>query len=565
MIVDNEPCPECRSRGRDKTGNHLMVFDDGGKHCKRCGHHVHSEGKHKHKAKVMRLKRPTDKVDVAELGHVDYRGIKSRYMKMYDYRVRCDETNGEPMAVYYPLHKDGKPVGHKVRNVTEKKFTIAGDGKGVDLIGMDVNGGKRLCLIVEGENDAAAAKQMIANGANWYDNVGRDYTVVSVPHGSNSKLNKHSYEWLLGFKTIKLATDMDKRGDELAHSINDMFAQGVCERVTMPVKDAHECLESGLEGDFIRAVTSSTKMIADGIVMGDEGYDELLTDYRKNPNGGIPYPPMFEALNQMLYGLRTGEVDLFTSGSGMGKSQMFKEMLHYLTNDRDLRTGVLMLEEDTSHTKIGQLSITANKLLHLPEVKAEVSDEEFKEYFQGTKLSNLVLYDHFGGLAEDSLTDKIRYMATAMGCQYIMLDHISIVISEFAAEGDERRMIDQLMTKMAKLAKELDIWIGVVSHLRKTNSGPSFEEGAVPSLDDLRGSGSLKQLSYQVVALSRNQQDPDPVKRNTTQVTVLKNRFCGRTGPAGRVYYDHDTGRMSKSTLTDEEWNDNGGIMKAKL
>ena len=196
---------------------------------------------------------------------------------------------------------------------------------------------------------------------------------------------------------------------------------------------------------------------------------------------------------------------------------------------------------------IKQLSITDNRPLHLPEVKATVSDDDLRSIYDKTATHNLVLYDHFGGLSEDTLTGKIRYMAVALGCQYIMLDHISIVISDFAAEGDERRMIDQLMTHLARLAKELDIWIGVISHLRKTSSGPSFEEGAVPSLDDLRGSGSLKQLSFQVIALSRNQQDPCPIKRNTTLATVLKNRFCGRTGPAGRVYYDGDTGRMVES------------------
>jgi len=539
-----------------------MVFDDGGKYCNRCKYYNNDE---RDEPPMKAQGFTNNRIDYTKIGSGDYRGIKKMYMDMYGYRVLYDNTNGEPSKVCYPLTNQGKPVGWKVRDANKKTFFIDGDGKDADLVGMNVNGGKRLCVIVEGENDAAAAKQMVGNAANWYDNKPRDYTVVSVPHGSNTKLNKYSYEWLANFNTIILATDMDEKGEELAHNINSMFAQGVCRRAVLPVKDAHECLEQDLEGDFVAAVTSARPMVADGIIMGDDHFDQLLIDYRKNPDGGIPYPPQFGELNKMLYGIRTGEVDLFTSGSGMGKSQMFKEMLHHLTNEHDTRVGCLILEEDVSQTLLGQLSITDNRPLHLPEVKASVSDEELRKIYEKTATQNLVLYDHFGGLAEDSLTNKIRYMATAMGCRYIMLDHISIVISEFAADGDERRMIDQLMTKLAKLAKELDIWIGVISHLRKTNSGPSFEEGAVPSLDDLRGSGSLKQLSFQVIALSRNQQDPDPVKRNTTQITVLKNRFCGRTGPAGRALYDHDTGRMMQSDISDEDWNNDGGVMKARL
>jgi len=102
------------------------------------------------------------------------------------------------------------------------------------------------------------------------------------------------------------------------------------------------------------------------------------------------------------------------------------------------------------------------------------------------------------------------------------------------------------MTKLAKLAKELEIVIFLVVHLRKEGSGKSFEQGATPSLDDLRGSGSLKQLSWDVLALSRNQQHFDPICRNTTQLTVLKCRFTGRTGPADYLRFDVDTGRMEQ-------------------
>ena len=42
-IVRNIPCPECRATGHDKTGNHAIVFDDGGVFCHRS--HFHKSGK----------------------------------------------------------------------------------------------------------------------------------------------------------------------------------------------------------------------------------------------------------------------------------------------------------------------------------------------------------------------------------------------------------------------------------------------------------------------------------------------------------------------------------------
>lgn len=42
-IIKNEPCHECRKRGHDKTGNHLIRFEDGGGYCSRG--HFHDSGK----------------------------------------------------------------------------------------------------------------------------------------------------------------------------------------------------------------------------------------------------------------------------------------------------------------------------------------------------------------------------------------------------------------------------------------------------------------------------------------------------------------------------------------
>ena len=144
---------------------------------------------------------------------------------------------------------------------------------------------------------------------------------------------------------------------------------------------------------------------------------------------------------------------------------------------------------------------------------------------------------------DQSLFNKIRYLG-ATGHQVIFLDHLSIIVSEFAADGDERQRIDTVMTKLAKIAKELNLAIFIIVHLRKESSGRSFERGATPSLDDLRGSGTLKQLSWDVVSLSRDQQHYDPVCRNTCKVTVLKCRFSGRTGDADYLMFSEATGRM---------------------
>ena len=70
----------------------------------------------------------------------------------------------------------------------------------------------------------------------------------------------------------------------------------------------------------------------------------------------------------------------------------------------------------------------------------------------------------------------------------------------------------------------------VVSHLKRPEN-KGHEEGAATSLAQLRGSGSIAQLSDMVIGLERNGQAEDIIERNTTRVRVLKNRFSGMTGP----------------------------------
>lgn len=42
--IGHETCPSCRSRGRDRSGNNLAIFDDGHKWCFACGYYVPING-----------------------------------------------------------------------------------------------------------------------------------------------------------------------------------------------------------------------------------------------------------------------------------------------------------------------------------------------------------------------------------------------------------------------------------------------------------------------------------------------------------------------------------------
>ena len=70
-----------------------------------------------------------------------------------------------------------------------------------------------------------------------------------------------------------------------------------------------------------------------------------------------------------------------------------------------------------------------------------------------------------------------------------------------AYQGNEA--IDKVMSDLLKVVKRHNVWLGLISHLRKSH-GKSFEEGNLASIDDIKGSGSIKQISFDIIAFARN-------------------------------------------------------------
>ncbi len=77
-----------------------------------------------------------------------------------------------------------------------------------------------------------------------------------------------------------------------------------------------------------------------------------------------------------------------------------------------------------------------------------------------------------------------------------------------------------------------------------------------------RGSRNISKVADIRVDLTRDVKNSDDRKRNTTNLMVSKNRFCGRTGPAGQLLFDPYTYTYSETYDGLEATNDNNGSKK---
>jgi len=525
-FVQHEACPECGSK------DNLARYSTGQGYCFGCSYWEAPTGEGRVEAQTQEVVKKME-LFTGNSGAIVDRGINADVVKKYGVTLQYGK-DGLIKKHCYPYHDadNGEHIGNKVRTTDTKDFMYDGNSKDVGLFGENLfKGGGKYITVCEGELDAMSVHQMFGN----------KYASVSLRTGSKGAKNdiKRSLEYLESFDSVVLCFDTDKAGKEATKSVVDLFSPNKVKVCNLSLKDANEMLLAGKISEFTRTWWDAKSYRPDGIIASEDTWDILTEEIRVE---SVPYP--WIGVNELTYGFRKGELVTITSGSGMGKSQMVRELEHYLLNATDENIGVLALEESVKNTTLGVMSIEANKPLHLN--MQDTDDSELKGYWDKTMgKGRMFMYDHFGSTSEDNLLSKVRYLAKGLDCKWIVLDHLSIVVSDQEVM-DERKAIDSIMTKLRQLVQETGVGLFLVSHLRRP-MGKGHEEGGQISLSELRGSASIAQLSDMVIGLERNQQADDPVVRNTTTVRVLKNRFSGLTGPACSLHYDKITGRMKET------------------
>jgi len=162
----------------------------------------------------------------------------------------------------------------------------------------------------------------------------------------------------------------------------------------------------------------------------------------------------------------------------------------------------------------------------------------------------LFMFDNFGSNDWETVKGKIRYMNYNYDCRIFYIDNLTALNAHAA---DERRNLDALMAEVAGLAKELDIWIMLVSHLNPPKSGASHEAGGKTEQNQFTGSRAIMRWAYAMFGIERNTLHDDPTERNKGLVRILKDRFSGSaTGRTVGFFYDRDTGLVHE-TETDFE------------
>jgi|TARA_B110000285_G_scaffold210102_1_gene251684 twinkle protein len=533
------PCPLCSS------SDAVSINKDGSAYCFSCQEYIkeyNMETQQVNTTNSANEYEVKDYLKQSNFAEIIDRNIREQTCKRFGVTVKMDSV-GTITNHYYPYHdKQGAKIATKTRYTKLKEFSIQGNTKFSGLFGEHLFSKNKYIIITEGELDCLSAYQI-------FKTEKYETPVVSIKNGITSAVKdiKTSLDFLEQFDNVIINFDNDKQGQEGAMKVAELFSPGKCKVMHLPegYKDASDCLSKNKLQLYTKAFWDAKLYAPDGIINANILFDEITKPTLKS---FVQYP--FEGMNKITYGLRPSELVTFTAGSGLGKTQVMREIVHHIIKSTKDNIGLLMLEETPVITSKGLMSIEANQRLHLPDV--HVSKEEMKTYFDATVGTGRVfMFDHFGSNSIDNIVSRVRYLAKGLDCKYVIIDHVSIIVSD-QSHGDERRALDEIMTRLRTLVQETGLSMIVVSHLRRPE-GKGHEEGASTSLSQLRGSASIGQLSDMVIGLERDAQNSDPDIRNTTRIRVLKNRFSGLTGPCCDLKYDVDTGRLNEVQMVDDE------------
>jgi len=434
----------------------------------------------------------------------DYRGIKASTM--------------EKAGVYFTSHDGKETVHYPYTNGTKHRElpkSIRNTGKMDTFFGQDdYNAGANI-TITEGEEDRLSVIQMMG-----------DWPTVSVPGATPSKdFWENARLYLSNFEQIKLSIDNDPAGDALAEKFYRMFPGKVYRVNHGQYKDANDFLKASAGKTYKTSWWNAQKIKPDSLLCTA---DDFLNLYDETPHyeyfeTGIP------ELDKKMLGIHKGAFTVILAETGLGKTEVMRYLEYQCLSKTDYTIATCHGEETPLRSVLGLVSydiganVTRKDLIDSGNYEAQV-----KESIRNlTKNERLYQFSVKVDEGIDDIIDQVRFLATAMGVDYIFLEPIQDFVSA-ANTSEKESLLTDLSNKLKRLAPELNVGIVVIAHANKDG--------------EAKYCASIIQAAAYEIRIERDVDAEDADERNSTKVFVgRKNRTGGGSGPAGHLQFDLDT------------------------
>lgn len=330
-IVEKKPCPRCRKKGEDTSGDNLCIYSDH-EYCFKCGYtKQYSSGRgmnnKKRSSKSVSMLPNVISCEGIKHKHIGYDscefyGVKELLLLDADY-ITPKLKNGQPVPageVIFPYFDDSnKLTGLKYRDYyseihygKDKNKTITSEGT-LTLFGLNkIDFFKDEIIIWEGEPDCLLAYEL-----------DKTRNHIALPGAQFTKRVAEYLHVLRRFKKVYVAMDNDTAGDEAREKLEEILPSYLTWHINYSEFDVNDLGEIGFDPDTYdilidKAYQRRNLLLISGLELRNAAneYFEEEAKYQFIDTG-------FVGVNDMLGGgLSTGECLGLVSHTGRGKSTL---------------------------------------------------------------------------------------------------------------------------------------------------------------------------------------------------------------------------------------------------
>lgn len=339
----------------------------------------------------------------------------------------------------------------------------------------------RSVTICEGEIDALSLWQY-------------GYPALSVPFGGGSGAKQqwlqHEYHNLDRFEEIYLCLDNDDVGQEAADAIADRLGRHRCKIVTLPRKDANECLQEMVPDEEIEECFRSAKYVEpEELTSAGSFLQDVENIFRPQEGEANGYTVPWGDLNGKLI-FRPHELTLWTGGSGAGKSQILS---HALVDMIDQGATVClasleMVPKQSLKRMVKQLG------------NVDVPTAEFLKACMDWLDNRLWMYNFVGRADIETLLDGFEYARKRYGVDTFVIDsfmRLGIGVDDYKAQDDA-------IFRLTDWTVKRSVHMHLVAHARKAG-----ETKEVPETESVKGTSEIGANAFNIVGVFRNRDIED--------------------------------------------------------
>lgn len=505
------------------------------------------------------------------------RGIDQLTAEKYEIRTKLHNDEDKVLAHYFPYYDaTGRNViGYKKRDLTKSKkesFSAVGDvSVKSPFFGNQTLGRDRTKLYVcEGEYDAACLHRLLTHYQKTKgkpEHADKQIHVVSIGAGTANaeEFCLNNMDTLQTYREVVLVFDNDKatpaekmkgiiKGQDAVEIVALALHDLNIKYVKLPMKDVCEMYSAkrGLEC-CQQVLFNALEYSPESLITfegGDEEVDFLSEALPKGKQVGF-----LPKLSSMMRGIRTHELTTLLAATGSGKSTLSKQVAFDLVKNHGIKVANFFLEEGVKNCMQDYIALYHGvRPAAFKQDPSMLTREQITEARDWMK-ENMMFYDcgHGNNLKPEAVARMVKHCAI-LGYEFLVFDHISYVISG-ADGGNERRMIDNMMTELASIARAYPIHIWLVAHIKRNDKydKPKEKNEETGNMDvvyphwmpvkkeDGRNSGAFEQISWNIVCLENQIVDEDGNKGDA-RLVLRKNRVWGDLGVCDLMHYDKTKG-----------------------